>query len=261
MAGHNFNYRVNGTTLASLGADNVRLAEGIAGKRAQLLETAYKHGVYVASRHWTKARLMRLDVLLPGGTPSAIYTAKQAIEGALAGAGVATLTRNDPVHGDVQCRMLVMDPVEQPVGRNRFQWQWPVWQLDGYWEDATESSEVDTGLTTTGTIGPITLGGNHPTSPRFSITCQTAGDDPTITDANTGDEIALPGSFAASDVIVVDIPNRLVTLNGTRAKALYKPNRGYWMEWDPNDSPISLTWAATSGTWDVTTYYRERHRG
>ncbi len=258
---HPFNYRVDGTQLvATAGVVDERLKEGIAGKRAQLLETAYKHGVYVADRHWTKARLMRLDILLPGGTPSQIYTVKQAVEGLLSN-GIPVLARNDPVQGEVECSMLAMDPTDQPEGRQRFHWRWPVWQLDGYWQAATGDTETDAGLGATGTLTTLAIVGNHPTSPKFTITCTAAGSDPEITDPTTGDKIFLPAAFATSDVIVVDIPARTVTLNGTRAKALYKPNRGHWMEFDPNDADPTLDWASASGTWTVVTEWKDRHRG
>lgn len=255
---HDFNYRVNGTALVPTYCDNVRLMEGIAGKRADQLPIAYSHGVYVAARHWTSARLMRLDTLLPGGTPSAIYTAKAGLVNLLT-TGKPTLTRNDPVLGDVRCEILVSDPVQQPEGPQRFQWNWPVWQLRGFWEDATASTDSDLGLTTTGTIAPGAIGGTHPTEPKFTITCQAAGSNPAITDPVTGDTLSLPASFSTSDVIVVDVPNRLVTLNGTRAKNLLDINRGYWMEWAAG-ATISLDWTASSGTWDVATEWRERHR-
>jgi hypothetical protein len=257
---HPFNYRANGTALAPTYCDNARLMEGVAGKRAQLLETAYKHGVYVADRHWTKARLMRLDTLIPGGTPAQIFTAKQGLEGLLL-TGNPLLARNDPVHGEVECSVLVMDPVEQPAGNQRFHWRWPMWQLDGYWRDATESTETDAGLGASATLTTLAIGGNHPTSPKFTITCTAAGDDPTIEDPTTGDIIALPGTYATNDVIVVDVPNRLVTLNGTRAKSLYKPNRGYWMEFDPADADPALDFTSASGTWTVVSAWKDRYRG
>lgn len=258
---HPFDYRIDGTQLVQgAGALNVRLKEGIAGKRAQLLDTAYKHGVYVADRHWTRARLMRLDVLLPGGTPSDIYTVKQAVEGLLSN-GTPVLLRNDPVNGDVRCTVLAMDPTEQPEGRQRFHWRWPLWQLDGYWEDDAAQTETDAGLGATATLTTLAIGGNHPVSPKFTITCTAAGSDPEITDPVTGDKVFLPAAFATSDVIVVDIPARTVTLNGTRAKALFKPNRGHWLEFDPNDADPALDWASASGTWTVVSEWRDRHRG
>lgn len=258
---HPFNYRLDGITmLGGLGAIDVRLKEGIAGKRAQLLETAYQHGVYVADRHWTKARLMRLDILLPGGSPSDIYTVKQAVEGALS-KGKPVLQRLDPVQGEVRCSVLAMDPTDQPEGAQRFHWKWPVWQLRGYWEDDVAQDETDAGLGASATLTTLAIGGNHPVSPVFTITCTADGSDPEITDPTTGDKILLPAAFVASDVIVVDIPARTVTLNGTRAKALYRPNRGHWMEFDPGDADPALDWASASGTWTVVSAWRDRHRG
>lgn len=255
---YNYNYRLDGTALVPTYCDNVRVLEGVAGVRAQQLPIAYQHGAYVADRHWTGARLMRMDTLLPGGTPAAIYTALQGLYGLLLN-GKHILTKADPVLGDVRCEVLVSDPVEQPDGSGRFQWRWPVWQLAGHWEDAAATTDTDNGLTTTGTIAPGAIGGSHPTAPKFTITCQGAGANPAITDPATGDTLSLPAAFSTSDVIVVDVPTRTITLNGTRAPNLLDVNRGYWMEWAAG-ATVSLDWTADSGTWDVATEWRERHR-
>lgn len=251
-------YRVNGTALVPAYARHVQLTEGIAGKRADLFDVAFRHGAYVATRHWNRARLMRLDTVLPYGTTGEVTAAHHNLIGILT-TGLPTLTRNDPVHGDMRCQVLVSDPVEQPEGPQRVQWRWPVWQIRGYWETAAGSTEVDTGFGTTGTIGPFTPGGNMETEPVFTITCQTAGVDPTITDPANGDQIKVAGSFSASDVIVVDVPERTVTLNGVRAKNLLRINRGFWMALAAGVSH-SLDFTATSGTWDVTTEWRDRIR-
>lgn len=261
MADHDYNYRLDGSNMeAVFGLDNVRLFEGVAGKRADMLEIAYRHGAYVASRHWTKARLMRMDVLFPGGTPAQIYAAKEALEDALLN-GTPTLTRDDPVNGDQNCTVLVSDPVEQPAGAGRFQWAYPVWQIEGYWEDAADTQDVDdTGLTTTGTIALAAIGGTHPTEPVFTIDCVSDGDAPAIEYTAEGDTLSIVGSYVTSDQIVIDVPNRLVTLNGSRAKNLLRINRGFWMEFANGATP-SLDWTADSGTWDVNTIVRDRFRG
>lgn len=262
MSVHPFNYRVDGTTL-STHVDSVRLAEGVAGKRADLIEIAYQHGAHAAVRHWTRPRLMRLHTLLKrGATPSDIFTGLYELEQLLM-SGLPTLARNDPVNGEVQCEILVSDAVEQPDGSGRFGWTWPVWQVRGYWEDVALSTDTELALGAAGTIGPLTVGGNHPTDPKFTITCQTAGANPAIENPANLDKLSIAGSFVATDVIVIDVGASVeddqVTLNGVRAKNLLRINRGFLLEF-AEDTSISLDWTSDSGSWDVLTEWKDRHR-
>ena len=262
--GHDFNYRVgagwpvSGTALVPTYANAVRLIEGIAGLRSELIPIAYQHGVNAGSVFKTDARLLALDVDLAGETAAQIFTAHQGIVGLLAGS-VGTLVRNDPVNGDVRARILVNQDVNQGSGPERMRWRYPIWLLDGFWEEVAADSEVDTGLTTTGTIGPFTPAGNHPVEPVFTITCQTAGANPKIENAATGDSVELVASYSASDVIVVDIPGRNVTVNGTRDKNALRINRGFYYNLEAGVS-ATLNWTASSGSWDVTTAWRPRWR-
>ena len=261
---HDFNYRVgagwpvSGTALVPTYANAVRLIEGIAGLRSTLIPIAYQHGVKAGSILKTDARLLALDLDLAGETAAQIFTAHQGAVELLAG-GIKTLVRNDPVNGDVRARILVDQDVNQGSGPERMRWRYPLWLLDGFWEEVAAASETDTGLTTTGTIGPFTADGNHPTEPVFTITCQTAGSNPKIVNASTGDSIELVAAYSASDVIVVDIPNRTVTLNGTRDKNALRINRGFYYNIEAGVS-TTLDWTATSGSWDVTTEWRPRWR-
>lgn len=254
---HNYNYRIGGTALVPTYADRVRVIEGISGKRAELLEVAYRHGLYVADRHWSRARMMRLEAFLPGDTADAAYTSIQGIVRLLT--GTPYLQRNDPNAGEVRTKVLLADEITQQSGPARFVWPFPIWQLDGSWEANTASSEVDTGMTTTGTIGPFTVGGSHPAQPVFTITCTAAGSNPKLTHATTGDELLLSAAYSTSDVIVIDCYSQTVTLNGTRDKGALKLNRGYWFELAANTSH-TINFASSSGTWSVTTEWRNRWR-
>lgn len=255
-----FNYAVDGTVLVDPArALNVRLIEGLAGDRAELNAVAYRNGVRTADRHWAEATLVALDVDLAGSTGAEIFAAHHAVSKLLKG-GIRTLSRTDPDAGAVQARILSSDTVTQGTGPERFRWRYPVWLLDGGWEEVTAStSESDLGLGTTGTIGPFTPGGSMRTSPVLTITCQADGSNPAVTEPVSGDALSVVDSFVTSDVIVVDVPNSLVTVNGTRAKNVLSINRGYWMEFEP-DVAVSLDWTATSGTWDVATEVKDRYR-
>ena len=268
MAPHDFNYRINGIQLiATAGVSDVRLNEGIAGKRAEMIEVAYRHGVYVADRHWSKARLMRLDVYLPGGTPSEIYTVKDEIEFLLAD-GINTITRNHPVavghlllaHYDEALAGLA--DVEQPDGPDRFIWQWPVWQLRGYWEEPTASVDnTDSTLGASATLTSFGVSGSHATEPVFTITCDADGANPAIEDPVTLDKLTAAASFVASDVITIDVPNQTFSKNGTRAKNLVSVNRGHMMEFAARRSGIALDFTSDTGTWTVRTQVKNRWRG
>lgn len=256
-----YNYRIDGTAITPTYATFVGLMEGVAGKRADLVDIAYQHGVYVAERHWSRARLMHLNThLVRTPDDSTIYTALHGLENLLLN-GIVTLARNDPAQGEVVCNVLISDPVEQPVSVNRFGWVWPTWQIKGYWTEATASHDVtDTTLGASANLTQINVGGTHPTEPVFTVTCQADGANPAIEDPATGDKITLADSFVATDVIEVDVPNRTVEKNGTRVKNLLTINRGHWMEFSA-DTDIDLDFTSDSGTWDVQTVVKNRFRG
>lgn len=257
---HPFNYRINGTVLTTI-VDSVRLGEGIAGKRADLIEIAYRHGAYVADRHWTQARIMPLRTLLKrGATASDIYTSLYDLQKLLLSQDpLPLLARNDPVNGEVQAEILIDDAVEQPAGDGRYGWTWPTWLLRGYWEEVATNSSTDLALGASATIGPLTVGGNHPTSPKFTITCQIAGSNPALEDNVSKDKVTAAGAFIAADVIVIDTQTRIVTKNGTRIKNLLTYNRAFLMEF-PEDSTVNLNWTSDSGSWDVLTEWKDHHR-
>lgn len=256
---HNYNYRVGGTALVGTGkAKAVRLIEGLAGRRAEMLDIAYQHGVYVAERHWTRARLARLEILLPGEAASEPYVAVQAINRLMCN-GLPYLQRDDPNAGEVRTKILAAETIDQPDGADRFYWPWPVWMLNGYWEQTTANDDDDASLTTTGTLGPFAIGGDHPTEPVFTIDCVSDGANPQIEEQTSGDTYLLATSFTAGEQIIIDTPSRTVTVDAVRAKNILKINRGHWMEF-PAGANATLDWTADSGTWDVNTAWRNRWR-
>lgn len=255
---HDFDYRVEGVALVPTFATFVRLDEASAGVRAELLDIAYRHGAHVARRHWQQARLMEMIVHFPTTSAVITATARQGFDDLLYG-GIKTMTREDPALGEVQSSILTVEEVGQ--GENvtsRFIWPYSTWQLRGYWEEANEQTETDTGLTASGTIGPFTVGGNVRAEPKFTITCTADGSSPAIEHVPTGAKLTIVGSYVNTDVIVVDVANDLVTLNGTPAKNILRITRGYLMELDPGS--VSLAFTSDSGTWTVDTEWRDRIR-
>lgn len=252
--GHDYNYRVGDTALVPTYARSVRIVEGTAPKRAELAAVAFQHGVQVAGKHWSGARLARLDTVLPLGGEQDALDGHAALARLLCDEAIV-LKRNHPSWGEVQARAFVADGSEQL--EDMVTWSWPVWLLDGTWEDTVPSTITATGLTTSGTINLWTHG-NHPVEPVVTITCQANGSAPSLTAAD-GSALSLAGAWTAGQVIVVDVPNRNVTVGGTRNKTALTVTRGEWMQFDAA-SGVVLTWAASSGTWDVSVSWRERWR-
>lgn len=259
---YGYDYQVDGTAIV----DTVNgpcsyaiLEEGASGKRAELVDIAYQHGVYVAERHWSQARLMNFRTGFKNGTPAEIYEYKENLTYLMYG-GLRTLTRTDPHVGDVQASVIVTEEVRQPSGPDRFDWVWPVWLLSGYWEDATPAVDNDdTGLGASDDLTQFVLTGSHATEPVFTIDCTADGSNPAIVDPATGDQILAADSFTAGDTILIDVPDRRAYLNGTRVKNMITINRGHWMEFTAR-ATVDLDFTSDSGTWDVNTSVRNRYR-
>lgn len=259
--GHDFNYRIGGTALVPTFATNVIVPEVAAGVRASALPIAFRDGAYVSDEHSTDTKVAPLVVDLAGTTSAQIYAAYNGLLDLVYG-GKKTLARNDPDAGEVTAEILAADEGRHGSGATRLRVEIPLLFTRGHWETVAASSETDLALGTSGTIGPFTPGGTHRTYPKFTITCQTAGSNPQIEETISGATLLLASSFVSTDVIVIDVADRInggVTLNGTRAKNLLDVNRGYWMRFDP-DVAYSLAWTATSGSWDVTTEWKDRYR-
>lgn len=259
---YGYSYQVDGSDIvddANGPCTYAILEEGGSGKRAELVEIAYKHGVYVSDRHWSKARLMNFRTGYLNGTPAEIYQYKEDLM-FLMTTGIRTLSRVDPYIGAVDASILVTEEIRQPSGPDRFDWVWPVWLLSGFWQESTASHDNDdTGLGASANLTQLVLGGSHAMEPVFTIDCVSAGSNPAIEDPATGDLLIAAASFSTSDTIVIDVPNRLVTLNGTRVKNLVSINRGHWMEFGARTT-VDLDFTSDSGTWDVNTTVYERFR-
>lgn len=254
-----FDYRIGGTAIIPTFADDVIMEEIVAGERAELIELAYRHGLYVAERHWQKAYNFDLRIHFVNDEDPATF--REALHGfnTLLYGGVKTLTRFDhDVNADLQASIIAVEETIQAGGPNRFNWPYSIWNLRGYWEEAAEQTEVDTGMGASATIGPFTVAGDVRVEPKFTITCTADGDSPSIEHVATGAKLTVVGSYVSSDVIVVDVANDVVTLNGTPVKNLLRITRGYLMELDAGVT--SLTFNSDSGTWSVTTAWRDRYR-
>lgn len=254
-----FNYRVDGTVLvASTRAKRVIIPEVSAGVRAAALDIAFRDGAYVSDDHSTDSKVVPMRVDLAGSTPALVYAAYHNLMGLLYG-GLKTLAKLDPQAGELEAEIFVGEETPHGSGSTRQRLEFPVMFTRGHWSAAAPDTEVDNGLTTSGTIGPFTPGGSHRTYPKFTIECTADGSNPSITEPISGAALLLSAGFVATDVIVIDTDTRIATLNGTRVKNLVSLNRGYWMRFDAGVT-YSLDWVATSGTWDVDTEWKDRYR-
>ena len=257
-----FNYRINSTVMIDpTRAAHVIIPEVAAGLRAAQLPIAFRDGAYVSDEHSTDVKVVPMIVDLAGDTPAALYTSYHNLMALLYG-GKKTLAKLDPQAGELEAEVIVTEETQHGTGSTRQRLEFPTLFTRGYWQDAVFTTEVDNGLTTTGSIGPFTPGGSHRTYPKFTIECTADGANPAIEEPVTGAKLTVASAFVTGDIIVIDVNDRVnggVTLNGVRAKNLLNVNRGYWMRLAANVAH-TLTWTATSGTWDVDTQWKDTYR-
>lgn len=256
-----FNYRIDGTALVPTIANHVTIPEVAAGVRSSILPIAFRDGGYVSDEHSTDWKVVPLVVDLAGETDVEIYTAYHALLDLVYGAK-RTLAKLDPVAGEVEAEVFAADDAPHGQGATRQRVEIPILFTRGYWETVAVSTETDLGLGASGSIGPFTPGGSHRTYPKFTITCQADGSNPSIEEPVSGAILLAAGSFVTTDVIVIDVADRVsggVTLNGTRAKNLLSVNRGYWMRFVAGVA-TTLDWTSSSGSWDVVTTFKDRYR-
>ncbi len=257
-----FNYRIDGTVLVDpTRARRVIIPEVAAGLRATSLPIAFSDGAYVSDEHSTDTKFVPMFVDLAGETEAEIYTAYHNLMDLIYG-GKKTLAKLDAVAGEIEAEIFVGEETQHGSGATRQRLSFPLQFTRGYWRQDVADSETDLSLGTSGAIGPFTPGGSHRTYPKFTITCQTAGANPSIEEPTSGAVLLLAGSFDPADEIVIDVADRVnggVTLNGTRVKNLLSVNRGYWMRL-PANVAHTLDWTATSGGWDVVTEWKDTYR-
>jgi len=257
-----FNYRINSTVLVNAArAKRVIIPEITSGVRAAALPIAFRDGAYVSQEHSTDTKVVPMLVDLAGDTPAALYDSYHNLMELIYG-GTKTLQKLDPQAGEVEADIFVGEETAHGSGALRQRLTYPIMFTRGYWQLAAADSEVDTGFGTSDSIGPFTPGGSHRTYPKFTITCTADGANPAILEPVSGAKLTMSSAFVNTDVIVIDVLDRVnggVTLNGVRAKNLLDVNRGYWMRFLANVAH-TLTWTATSGTWDVTTEWKDSYR-
>lgn len=251
---------IDGSALVPSFCKSAVMLEGTAAGRVEVHEFAYQDGGDVQLADWqTSPKLSLLRTVLVSGTASQVYQAHHNLSGLLLG-GRKVLRRTDPFAGVVEAEVAVVDSTRQKEQVNRLEWDWPLWILPGHFRGITDVVDGASGLGTSGTVASVTPSGTHPTAPVITITNVTAGANPAI-GLTTGDQesISVSGSYTAADEVIIDVPNRTVTVNGTRAKNISDPSHAHWIRLQ-NGVVNTIDFTADSGTWDVDIAYRERWR-
>lgn len=117
----------------------------------------------------------------------------------------------------------------------------------------------ETGYTSATLNSTPTIGGTAPSQmPVFTITINSltgTGDYIQLSNDNNGQEILIYGqSLAASDVLVIDSVNRMVTLNGTEIDY-----DGVFLEFDPGAQSITYTDGFDTRDVDIQAEYYKRY--
>lgn len=68
--------------------------------------------------------------------------------------------------------------------------------------------------------------------------------NPTLGNTTTGDYLSLSGTFANTDIVILDLYNKLITLNGVSARNLL--STGTWFDAPPGTSQYYLTGSLTT---------------
>lgn len=116
-------------------------------------------------------------------------------------------------------RRYVATPIEVDIDRKYFHLSFVPFRVtflvpSGVGEDITQTASIQNGITVTPYNGSINIGGSAYPMPKVEITIAsiTAGAD--ISFQCNGDKITLTNSLVANDVVVFDVQNKKVTLNG-----------------------------------------------
>ncbi|MEI7890925.1 MAG: hypothetical protein WCI36_03055 [bacterium] len=117
-------------------------------------------------------------------------------------------------------RRYVATPIEVDIDRKYFHLSFVPFKViflvpSGVGEDITQTVLIQNGVTASPYNGSFTIGGSAYPTPQIKITINsiTAGTD--ISFQCNGDKITLTNSLVANDVVVFDIQNKKVTLNGS----------------------------------------------
>jgi hypothetical protein len=275
MAGWDYQYSVGdlGGSFTSLSqyATVRTLSEGMGSRRGSNPVIPYRDGEFSDPFKFLDAHTVLLDMNIhyhngsgivdhPNGAAGHAHENASAIKNLL-GYGSRNrrvLRRVDPNAGNVEALIESLSPMENQEARYKFV---AILRLvEGSWRDQAATTDTQSSIsafphafTDIDTLGNAEIG-----DAKFTLTCVSAGTNPSISNDVTGETIFIPGSFSASDEIIIDLATpRSFTLNGSRY-APVNANRGWWIRLPYDTTGVPMTLDADSGTWTLVTEWRNR---
>ena len=117
-------------------------------------------------------------------------------------------------------RRYVATPIEVDIDRKYFHLSFVPFKVtflvpSGVGEDITQTASIQNGITVSPYNGSINIGGSAYPLPSIEITITSIIGGLDISLQCNGDKITLTNSLVANDVVVFDIQNKKVTLNGS----------------------------------------------
>lgn len=275
MAAWDYGYSVGdeGGSFTSLAqfAHGVRvLNEGGAVRRGTNPIVPYVDGEFSEAFKFLDARTLLLDVNLrytnaagavthTDGEAGHAYENLSELKRLLGwgGRNRRVLRRTAPHQGAVETRIECIGGVEPSDARYKF--TFGLRQIDGIWQAQTPSTNQEASVSVFPHAFTIDTGGDYEIGDlKITLTCVSAGSNPSVTLDGKNETITVPGSFSASDVIVVK-PGRdpIFTLNGSRYAGI-TGNRAWWIRLPYGATSEAMTLDADSGTWTLDLEWRDK---
>lgn len=250
--------------------DDVRLpSEMDSPKRGQNLTIPHRDGEYSQPFKFRSAGTFLLDCMVSytdpsgvithaDGSPGHVFENLQALKRLLGGNDkLVTVRRTAPHMAAVEALCEYLGGLRSAGPRMRF--VFPMRLVDGVWREQSLQSDTQASISSFPFAYTIATGGDYAIGdPKITFTCVAAGTAPSLELTASGDKISVAGSFATSDVIVVDLGrDRIITLNGSNYTSV-SPNRAWWMRLPPDTASLGLELDADSGTWTVLVEWRNK---
>ena len=255
------------TDLSDICISSLIVAEFDAPKRGSNVPIPYKDGEYSDPFKFRDAGTYIVDCVLrytnssgtvthadgaAGHVIENLQTLKKLADG---GGSLIAVRRTAPHLGNVEAISEYLGGIS--YGDTRVRQMLPMRLTEGSWRAQTASQDIETGLATAGSYTIATGGDTDIGDATFTFTCTAAGANPALSLTTNGDKISLNGSFATSDVIVVNLRDSIFTLNGV-STAVVRKNRAWFMRLPHGQAALGLTWTADSGTWTVQIDWNDR---
>jgi hypothetical protein len=227
-----------------------RTLKGIAGSPAPLVDTmahARRHGVADYTR-WYGPRIIEIDAVMSAADVATTWGSMEALTAAFAlGTPHLLAFKRAGAAYDEQCQVTVTDTFAADVAYdtpNVVTWSVMVLASDPRFYSRTVT---DAGVQTHGFFRLADVGGTFETPPVWTLVGKANAPSLfTVTDTVTGLVVSsfLPAALASHDVLVIDVGNRSVTLNGVDSPSSLGAG-SLWADLPP--SSVKVEWTGTAG--------------